>query len=389
MHNINTLFSSSSRLHSIALGEIVDIVHFQSSNIYKTVAAFGTTVMSTAIEQNATWPYVQIPHFEQRGQDNDAISKALMIAISPLVTRENKEAYLNYTYNNQGWIQEGLNVQCYVEDTECVTQEWNISTYMARLSDGASGATVPQNEAGADFGPGQYAPMWQYAPVASDPYIVGLDTLSHPSIRRVYYGMWETQKPVMSEVVDLEFFYRGAVEEKSDRPKSFLLHPLYPYFEDKNTTFQRDDIVGFVMAILPWDVYFANILPTGVNNIHLILHDTCDNDHTFELHGADAVYIGTGDLHEPKYDHLRVETEFAPFLDYNFSDTHAHCEYTIRIYPSQAFEDEFHTMSPVWYTLLILVVFGFTAMTFLLYDYVVQVWIELSFVFASQLQTAN
>jgi CHASE domain len=364
-------------------------VHFQSSNIYKTVAAFGTTIMSYAIEKNATWPFVQIPHYEHRGEDNDAISKALMIGISPLVTRENKEAYLNYTYNHQGWIQEGLNVQCFTQDTECLAPERNISTYMTRLSDGVTGATIPQNEAGADVGPGQYAPMWQYAPIAADPSMVGFDTLSHPTFYRVYYGMWETQKPVMSEVVDLEFLYRGAIEEETNRPKSFLLHPLYPYFEDKNTSFQRDDIVGFIMAILPWDVYFANILPTGVSNIHLILHDTCDNDHTFELRGADAVYIGTGDLHESKYDHLLVETEFAPFLDYNFSDTHDHCEYTIRIYPSQAFEDEFHTMSPVWYTLLILVVFAFTAMCFLLYDYVVQVRMEYGVPWSPQLQAAN
>jgi hypothetical protein len=32
---------------------------------------------------------------------------------------------------------------------------------------------------------------------------------------------------------------------------------------------------------------------------------------------------------------MEVDTEFAPFMQHNFSDTKEHCEYDIRIYPSE------------------------------------------------------
>jgi hypothetical protein len=37
------------------------------------------------------------------------------------------------------------------------------------------------------------------------------------------------------------------------------MHPVYPYFSPDFS--YVDDLVGFVVAILPWDSYFTNVLP--------------------------------------------------------------------------------------------------------------------------------
>jgi hypothetical protein len=56
---------------------------------------------------------------------------------------------------------------------------------------------------------------------------------------------------------------------------------------------------------------------------------------------AQTSSLGEGDLHDTSYDYMQVDTEFAPFMQHNFSDTRRHCEYDIRIYPSKMMEDSY------------------------------------------------
>jgi hypothetical protein len=66
----------------------------------------------------------------------------------------------------------------------------------------------------------------------------------------------------------------------------------------------------------------------------VVLHSTCGDHYTYQLDGPD-IFLGEGDLHDTSYDYMEVDTEFAPFMQHNFSDTREHCEYDIRIYPSK------------------------------------------------------
>jgi len=69
---------------------------------------------------------------------------------------------------------------------------------------------------------------------------------------------------------------------------------------------------------------------------------------------------------------MEVDTEFAPFLKHNFSDANKHCEYDLRIFPSADIEALYRTNKPGLYTAIVVLVFVFTAMVFILYDYLVQ-----------------
>jgi len=66
-------------------------------------------------------------------------------------------------------------------------------------------------------------------------------------------------------------------------------------------------------------------------------------------------------LHDPKYNYLEVTTEFAPFLKHEFSEQKEHCEYDIRLYPTSDFEDNYRTNRPWVYTVVVVLVFLFTA----------------------------
>jgi hypothetical protein len=83
--------------------EIVDISHFEAQNIYGTIESFATTLTAFAIETDAEWPLVDIPHFELRGQLSNEISKAPMISYSPLVTVENRADWEDHAFAEQGW----------------------------------------------------------------------------------------------------------------------------------------------------------------------------------------------------------------------------------------------------------------------------------------------
>jgi hypothetical protein len=72
---------------------------------------------------------------------------------------------------------------------------------------------------------------------------------------------------------------------------------------------------------LPWDSYFT-VLPEGVNGMVVVLHDMW-RSLPYQLDGPEAIFLGEGDLHDTSYDYMEVDTEFAPFMQHNFSDTKA------------------------------------------------------------------
>jgi hypothetical protein len=41
--------------------------------------------------------------------------------------------------------------------------------------------------------------------------------------------------------------------------------------------------------------------------------------YTYQLDGPEAIFLGEGDLHDTSYDYMEVDTEFAPFMQHNFS----------------------------------------------------------------------
>jgi class 3 adenylate cyclase len=350
------------------------VVHNKAQTIYTTTQNVATTLTSLAIETDVEWPLVDIPQFELHGRLNNKLSKALMISYSPLVTMENRADWEDHAFAEQGWIQEGIDLSPDLHEGY-LSEDFklaNISKDIFRFADGATGLPILQDRPGADFGPGQYAPVWEQAPAPFDPSIINFDLLSHPVFNRIYHGMWETKLPVMSEVTDLDFFYGGAVREEADHPHSFLMHPVYSYFSQGVSEVAMDDLVGFLIVVLPWDSYFANILRKGVNGMVIVLHSTCGDHFTYQLDGPEAIFLGEGDLHDASYDYMEVDTEFAPFMQHNFSDANEHCEYDIRIFPSKMMEDSFTSNKPALYTIVIVLVFVFTAMVFLLYDYLVQ-----------------
>jgi hypothetical protein len=369
--------------------ELATIVHEEAKSIFLALESFANTVTSYALDEGSQWPFVTVPHFEMRGSTSNELSKVTVLSFSPIVPLMLRENWEDYATANQGWIEEGLSL--HPEWHEYATsvdgyQLQNISYPIWRYD--VNGNQTPE------MGKGPYLPVWQMATAPHDPTIVNYNLLDHPHFARVYDGMQETGLPILSDVTDLEFLYGGAVTDDSTHPHNFVMYPVYQTFaevidhnlvellggNDTNPTLTKEvltpednPIVGVMTAVMSWDIYLGNMMPKDVIGIVVVIKDTCGDVFTYQVDGPNATYLGDSDLHDPRYNYLEETTPFVPFMEWNFSsDNYNHCEYHLYMYPSQTLHETYLTSKPAMYTAVVVMVFVFTTMVFVMYDFFVQ-----------------
>jgi hypothetical protein len=161
---------------------------------------------------------------------------------------------------------------------------------------------------------------------------------------------------------------------------SVLRHPVLTSFFDTST-------------------FFNNVLNEGPATT-VVLHNTCNLPHTYEVRGRIASYVGTGDLHDDRYDAMKLGTTINGFRDYwldnvgsdvadvntfpnrakafeklsneTFLKEQGVCLYYLSIYPTVKYEDNTKTFIPITYAFVVIVVFVCLIVLFLLYDSLVE-----------------
>ena len=175
---------------------------------------------------------------------------------------------------------------------------------------------------------------------------------------------------LLSEVVDVSFLssQKSGGEFGGEDPTSFGLQPVYDGFEDDSA------IVGFMFIIFAWSAVFNNILGAEVKGILSEVFDSCGPPFSYQLEGATPRYLGVGKQHDPKFDHLVQSRSFAEFarFDGDSNGYITHCEYTIAVYPTDELRALHFTADRFLFPFGVICVFGFTALVFKLYNYVVE-----------------
>jgi CHASE domain len=357
--------------------EVIHAVHYEADSAFSVVSIVASTLTSHTVTSGAKWPFFTMPYMEIMGRESNELSGALQLTVVPLVTQANKAQWEAFSVENQTWIQEGVDT---ASDLNLLDDDKNeyysiidpITGFIFRRKDNdlEGDIKIAQDGPGLTFGPGQYGPVWQQVPAPHDTVIINFDFLSHSVFARVYHAMWETKSQVMSEVMDLSFLYGGAVEDNAEHPHSALLQPIYPTYELEEER-NQDDIVGFVVAVMPWDSFFENLLPEDARGVVVVLQDSCGDVLTYLINGPEAVFIGDGDHHDPAYTRLGVTSEFAP-TDKGGSNNTEHCTYRFTVYPTNDLEQEYTTSKPVVFSIVVVCVFLFTAGVFVMYDLMVE-----------------
>lgn len=127
-----------------------------------------------------------------------------------------------------------------------------------------------------------------------------------------------------------------------------------------------------------WQSFFQNILPEDAVGVRVVLQNSCNQSFSYEINGATATYLGKGDFHNPEYDYMMVETGYGAVLGsggvpegVNSTSSSIQCFYNVKVFPSEATKEEFTTDAPIIFAGSLAVIFVFTSMVFVLYDWCV------------------
>lgn len=143
---------------------------------------------------------------------------------------------------------------------------------------------------------------------------------------------------------------------------------------------EEDEFVAVFTLSVYWRDAIRNILPQGSNGMVVVFENPCSPTFTYKINGPDAVYMGGRDYHDPKYDAMGIESLMTQLGNFAIHDSfysglpvsEEYCPFTITVYPSAETEDAHTTQTPLVFAMVAIMVFLFTAATFILYDF----WVE-------------
>ena len=302
--------------------------------------ALRDNIISLCLETDCIWPFVSIAGFEQRHARFLERSKAKEVALVPLVSDEDRYAWEEYTRDNHGWIQEGLDSRNENVEHSDITPFLHIGYH-----EKTSGAI-------RDPGPGEYAAYWQIAPAPVDPKKVNLNSLSDDVFDEAFHWISEYHVPLFS----------AATNSSQQEPQVFLLQPLTDDFHGDTS------LVGSLVTTALWGTFFETILPDYVQDILVVVSNTCDQSFTYILNGANATFLGEGDLHDSNFDSSVVSALFNPFSG-NRTSYEPFCEYTISVYPTEEFLRTYDSNDPLVYTGVVMIIMTLTICIFCIYDF--------------------
>jgi hypothetical protein len=352
--------------------KIKDIIGRHVKDTFDGMAARSASITSIALAKGATFPNLTLPNFEVQGFFYNKISDALLTSFAPLVKMENKQAWDNYSVENQGWIDRGLNLSAGFLHNDLIDGgnhtnfvRAQIAPSIYRFLNYSEGTRVVQTEPGVQYGPGNYAPVWQQSPAPHDPSIINFDLLSHPVISRHYHEMWSTNSLVISEVMDLDFLTNGAIKSEGAHPSTLVLQPVYPSFKSED----KYNVAGILMSVIDWNVYFTGLFAHDNRKITIYIHPSCNgSSFTYLIEGSEATYLGEGDHHDSKYDYSECASTIGPYSNSSKIDL---CVYDLHIYPTAQMEDQYMSNKPWIFALAVVIAFAFFAVVFVAYDYYV------------------
>jgi hypothetical protein len=318
--------------------EIVGVSSINMINIYASIASMALTVTSYAEDTEIEWPFVTIPHFELRGEQLLQLSGAKYVSMGVLVNETDKEEWHNYSVANQGWIQQGLDIQDNGEVADDITPyiKYRVPTedddsegeddmdgldhsgHDMDMDDhsghrrGRRRRQLVEHDYLRDEGPADpyYGVVWQMAPARPSPTMVNYNALS-TRFSDLVKRMETTRLEVLSGIIidEEDAFFESTIEgESSVTPESYLVQPV---FRKVTGTDGDSDLVGYLTALLPWENYFQNIIPDGTAPLHLVLSNTCGDVATYEIRGSQVKLLSaTKDVHDTLFEALGVNAHF-------------------------------------------------------------------------------
>ena len=338
-----------------------------------SVSSTAANINSQQGEQasGSNWPNFTLSHFHLRTQEALKSSGAEVLAFAPLVQSSHKEEWEAYAQDHQDWLPESLEDAGlgHIHPGPAPTSIQSIATDNETTITSSSSPSQIQH---------QYVPLWQMEPTPINATVLLQDLHSLPWFRLLAHDAVFTNGAVISSTVDVSFLKSDGHVDYNN-PHSIILDLVRRDFQKDGEEDGVVDVVGFVLADIPWQYYFTELLPEGTDGFIIAVKDTCGAHFTFEVNGKEAAFLGMGDLHESEYDYL-MESYHVSAFDHakNNNTTHddhndgIHCVYDIDIYPSDELREKYETHRPLLFGGAVIMIFFSTALVFFIYDCAVE-----------------
>ena len=369
-------------------------------------------------DEEGNWPMVTIPNFEILAETAREQTQVEFLNFAPLVSSQVRREYEKYTVANQWWINESRNITLKKENTLVETSDYVEMDILGFISQNCGNGTlcpVPDllaEEEGEETQESRWLnPIWQVSPPPFVPLLINSDAnanninsvlinamnvtgdsvmgivfttdfLTGTSISKEAHYLYHEQFVSPPEVEVLEDEKEAAAaptptdEEEADsylyntdeiaeRPHFIMMTPIF------HTLGNRDsDIVGIVISVVTFDTYMADLLPSNVKAVDLIVRSTClGQAFSYRIDGSKTLYVGKGDYHDSSYDDSVVSIDFQAFLNPDLSrNTPGHCMYTFDVYPTKSFVQSYHSPLPAIFTFVVAAVFSLLIVAFVIFD---------------------
>eukprot|EP00980_Cylindrotheca_fusiformis_P006788 scaffold1417_cov113-Cylindrotheca_fusiformis.AAC.6 len=358
-----------------------------ANQFFDALDSFASSIGAQAAAEhallNTSWPFYTIPEWSVQAQKFAQLTgiENPVINVSPIVQEDEKDAWNSYAAkHNPIWYQESVENEGYTEHT--AQELLQLTVPFIHFYDPENGLQpTPVSQ------PGEVYPLFQTYPIG---LFLGLPLmltnidgrLASPQTSEIYQISKVTRRPTLGFTVD--------PNAETKLPASQIIQPI---FDGANTGSKGRKMVASIVVRLPWMDYFKNVLAEGEDGIHVVIESSCpkqpddidlserkqdftDLDRyivTYQVDGPNAVFLGEDDLHDPQYDDL-VGREIFVDLDIDQSQLpEGSCVpvLTLRVYPSAELEDSLKTNNDIIYTVVVVVIFAFTTLVLLLYDFLV------------------
>jgi len=381
---------------------IIDSFHDSVERKLGAINVMADAITSYALSSGETFPGVTLPNFAVHGSNVRLQSDSPLVSWMPLVTDDNRLEWEEYALANRSQWDEA-----YQEDVELRNwqdQEFGIIsnfTSMPRpsnpadtnvLNDGTGfhpqifsyGMVTPRGDEPEGSGP--FLPLWQRSPVhPMNQMLLNFNIATAQTLSGVLPKLLETKEAIMNSVVfpppdpssvASEYLqlsqHRQQSFEHQDDPHTFFAYPVFDSFGDNRT------VAGVVSANTHWRHLFTNILPINANGYLCILENSYNQTLSYRIDGPQAIYLGQGDPHDNRYDHLEHFADINKYLqDRAGPSTRSYTtvplnqefgKYRLRVYPSLDTEEIYVSNKPWLYTAAVFSVFLVTTIILIVLD---------------------
>jgi len=240
-----------------------------------------------------------------------------------------------------------------------------------------------------ELGPGPYLPVWETSPILHGGKRAN-ENLMRLNVTQSPFKAYQTGHIMISELITAPPGYmnsdhhqtaifallRSVAEDKvikyEGEPMSLVSIPIFNIFAQNRTTSR------VLVSWINWALYFEDILTYTIRGIVMVLSDSCGGQFTFEIRGEEVAFLGQGDRHSHAYNRKRVAARFKQNQIIDDGTTRGvalnqqGCRIALDIYPSKEFYSSFKMNTPIVITVVVAIIFIFTAVMFLLYNWLVK-----------------